>query len=100
MTEFRTSLDAFWRRLSRLDLVALVLFVVGAVLYLIGGSGELSFIKFLGAIAAVYLCIRMIGWWRTKLLWRLRDRPIVGYLFIALVPVLLLVTLTLFSGMI
>jgi sigma-B regulation protein RsbU (phosphoserine phosphatase) len=90
----------FWRRLSRLDLVALAIFVVGAGLYLLGGSGELSFLKFLGAIAAVYLVIRIIGWWRTKLLWRLRDRLIVAYLFIALVPVLLLVTLTVFSGMI
>jgi sigma-B regulation protein RsbU (phosphoserine phosphatase) len=100
MTAFRAKLHNFWRRLSRLDLVALVLFVVGAVLYLIGGSGELSFIKFLGAIAAVYLCIRMIGWWRTKLLWRLRDRLIVAYLFIALVPVLLVLALAIFSGMI
>jgi sigma-B regulation protein RsbU (phosphoserine phosphatase) len=101
MTSFRPKLDAFWRRLSRLDLVALVLFFLGLVVYVLGGSGGgLSFVKFLGAICAVYLIVRMIGWWRTKLLWRLRDRLIVAYLFIALVPVLLVMTLAIFSLMI
>src|SRR5271156_1176505 len=101
MTSFRPKLDAFWRRLSRLDLVALVLFFLGLVVYVLGGSGGgLSFVKFLGAICAVYLVVRMIGWWRTKLLWRLRDRLIVAYLFIALVPVVLVATLASFSLMI
>src|SRR5271154_2065941 len=101
MTPYRPKLDAFWRRLSRLDLVALVLFFLGLVVYVLGGSGGgLSFVKFLGAICAVYLIVRMIGWWRTKLLWRLRDRLIVAYLFVALVPVLLVATLAIFSLMI
>src|SRR5271155_2263936 len=99
MTSFRPKLDAFWRRLSRLDLVALVLFFLGLIVYVLGGSGGgLSFIKFLGAISAVYLVVRIIGWWRTKLLWRLRDRLIVAYLFIALVPVLLVAALAFFIG--
>jgi sigma-B regulation protein RsbU (phosphoserine phosphatase) len=101
MKPFRTNLDAFWRRLSRLDLVALSLLLLGAIVYVLGGSGgPLSFLKFLGAIAGVYLVVRMIGWWRTRLLWRLRDRLIVAFLFLALVPVLLLATLVVFSGMI
>jgi len=101
MTSFRPKLDAFWRRLSRLDLVALVLFFLGLVVYVLGGSGGgLSFVKFLGVICAVYLVVRMIGWSRTKLLWRLRDRLIVAYLFVALVPVLLVMTLAIFSLMI
>jgi phosphoserine phosphatase RsbU/P len=101
MTSFGTNFKAFWRRISRLDLVALALFVSGAFLYLLDLSGgTLSLLKFLGAIAAIYLIIRMIGWWRTKLLWRLRDRLIVAYLFIALVPVLLVLALAVFSLMI
>src|SRR5277367_815716 len=101
MTSFRPKLDAFWRRLSRLDLVALVLFFLGLIVYVLGVTGGgLSFIKFLGAICAVYLIVRMIGWWRTKLLWRLRDRLIVAYLFVALVPVVLVLTLAIFSLMI
>jgi sigma-B regulation protein RsbU (phosphoserine phosphatase) len=101
MTLLRANLNAFWRRLSRLDLVALVLFLLGATVYVLGGSGTgLSFVKFLGALAGGYLFVRMIGWWRTRLLWRLRDRLIVAYLFIALVPVLLVVALAVFTGMI
>jgi sigma-B regulation protein RsbU (phosphoserine phosphatase) len=101
MTALRPHFRDFWRRLSRLDLVALVLFLLGGAVFLLGGSGVgLSFTKFLAAISAVYLIIRMIGWWRTKLLWRLRDRLIVAYLFIALVPVLLVLALAIFSGMI
>jgi phosphoserine phosphatase RsbU/P len=101
MTPFRPNLDAFWRRLSRLDLVAFVLFVLGLSVYVLGGNGGgLSFVKFLSAISAAYLVIRIIGWWRTKLLWRLRDRLIVAYLFIALVPVLLVAALAIFSLMI
>ena len=101
MKPFRTNLDAFWRRLSRLDLVALAFFLLGATVYVLGGSaGPLSFLKFLGAIAGVYLVVRVIGWWRTRLLWRLRDRLIVAFLFLALVPVLLVATLAFFSGMI
>src|ERR1035437_262453 len=99
MMPLRTNLRAFWRRLSRLDLVAFVLFLVGGIAYLLGGRGSgLSFIKFLGAIAAISIVIRMIGWWRTRLLWRLRNRLIVAYLFIALVPVLLVLALAVFSG--
>jgi phosphoserine phosphatase RsbU/P len=101
MTPFRPKLDVFWRSLSRLDLVALVLFGLAVLVYVLGGSGiGLSFIKFLGAICAVYLVVRMIGFWRTRLLWRLRDRLIVAYLFIALVPVLLVLALATFLGMI
>jgi sigma-B regulation protein RsbU (phosphoserine phosphatase) len=101
MTPFRANLQSFLRRLSRLDLVALALFLVGAVIYVLGLSGgALSLLKFLGAIAAVYLFIRMIGLWRGRLLWRLRDRLIVAYLFIALVPVMLVVALAGFSLMI
>jgi sigma-B regulation protein RsbU (phosphoserine phosphatase) len=101
MTAFRANLQSFFRRLSRLDLVALALFLVGAAIYVLGVSGGvLSLLKFLGAIAAVYLFIRMIGLWRGRLLWRLRDRLIVAYLFIALVPVMLVVALAGFSLMI
>jgi phosphoserine phosphatase RsbU/P len=99
MTPFRANLNAFWRRLSRFDLVALVLLVLGVVVYVLGGSGGgLSFLKFLGTISAIYMIVRMIGWWRTRLLWRLRDRIIVAFLFLALVPVLLVGALVYFTG--
>jgi phosphoserine phosphatase RsbU/P len=75
--------------------------LLGGILFLLGGSGgALSFVRFLSALAGAYLLFRVIGWWRARLLWSLRNRLIVAYLFIALVPVLLLGTLALFAGMI
>ena len=39
------------------------------------------------------LCFRLFSWVRNKLLWRLRNRLIVAYLFIAVVPVVLLLVM-------
>jgi len=91
----------FWRRLSRLDLVAVVLVLAGLFTEVMGlYGGRISFVKFLGFLAFVYLVFRVIGWWRTRLLWSLRNRLIVAYLFVALVPVLLVATLAIFAGLI
>jgi len=49
-------------------------------------------------VASVYLLVRLIGWWRNRLLWSLRNRLIVAYLFIAFVPILLIVALVLLAG--
>ena len=45
-------------------------------------------------------CFRFAGWWRTRLLWSLRNRLIVAYLFIAVVPILLILTLVVLAGQI
>jgi sigma-B regulation protein RsbU (phosphoserine phosphatase) len=74
---------------------------VGAVCAILGlSSGLASFLRFLSVLAAIYVLFRLVGWWRTRLLWSLRNRLIVAYLFIAVVPVLLLLTLAIISGMI
>jgi hypothetical protein len=101
MTTLPLRFREFWRGLSRLDVAAFAVALLGGFLFLLGGSGgALSFVKFISALAGVYLLFRVIGWWRARLLWSLRNRLIVAYLFIALVPVLLLGTLALFAGMI
>jgi len=41
---------------------------------------------------------RLIGWWRNRLLWSLRNRLIVAYLFIAAVPILSIVTLVVLAA--
>jgi len=90
-----------WRRLSRIDLFAIGLILGGAVCALLELSGGLaSFLKFLAILAAVYVLFRFAGWWRTRLLWSLRNRLIVAYLFIAVVPILLIVTLVVLAGQI
>ena len=99
MNPLSSSLKMFWRRLSGFDIVALVIFALGVVAVAadLGGSA-FSFLKFLAVLCLFYLLFRMIGWWRSRLLWSLRNRLIVAYLFIALVPILLIVTLVGLAG--
>src|ERR1700690_3783571 len=47
---------------------------------------------FLAAVAGSYLGFRVFSYARNRLLWRLRNRLIVAYIFIAVVPVVLLLT--------
>jgi sigma-B regulation protein RsbU (phosphoserine phosphatase) len=101
MTALRANLREYWRRISRLDLIALAILAAGIAAFLFEREGGLfSFAKFLSVLAGIYLLFRLIGWWRTRLLWSLRNRLIVAYLFIAVVPVLLLLTLAIISGLI
>ncbi|MGA2098320.1 MAG: SpoIIE family protein phosphatase [Candidatus Acidiferrum sp.] len=90
-----------WRRISRIDVFAILLILAGvtcAILDLSGGFA--SFLKFFAILAAVYAIFRLAGWWRTRLLWSLRNRLIVAYLFIAVVPILLILTLVVLAGQI
>jgi len=99
MNPLTSSLQLFWRRLSGFDVVALVIFALGVVATVAELSGSaFSFLKFLAVLCLFYLLFRMIGWWRSRLLWSLRNRLIVAYLFIALVPILLIVTLVGLAG--
>jgi phosphoserine phosphatase RsbU/P len=99
MNPLSSSLKMFWRRLSGFDIVALVIFALGVVATAAELSGSfVNFLKFLAVLCLFYLLFRMIGWWRSRLLWSLRNRLIVAYLFIALVPILLIVTLVGLAG--
>jgi sigma-B regulation protein RsbU (phosphoserine phosphatase) len=90
-----------WRRLSRLDRVALAV-VLLYLLYRILGRFQVSlpansFIGLLAFLALAYLAVRLLAWARERLLWRLRNRLIVAYIFIAVVPVLLLLAMAALS---
>ncbi len=86
-------------RLSKLDIVAAVLAGVGLLLALAGAQGgAFSFLKFLGLLGGAYLAVRLIGWSRTYLLWSLRNRLIVAYVFIAVVPIFLILILVGLAG--
>jgi sigma-B regulation protein RsbU (phosphoserine phosphatase) len=99
MTPLRASLKEVWKRLTWLDLVSLVVAAAGLVLANIELNGRVvNFLKYLAVLAAIYLLVRFISWWRTRLLWSLRNRLIVAYLFIAVVPILLIVTLVSIAG--
>jgi sigma-B regulation protein RsbU (phosphoserine phosphatase) len=101
MNPSRPNLSQIWRRLSWPDLAAMALVAVGLLVAIFGRSGgAYSFAKFVGLLSAGYLAFRGISWWRNRLLWSLRNRLIVAYLFIAVVPVLLLLTLAVLAGQI
>ena len=99
MTPIRANLANLWRRLSWPDLAAIVLVALGLTAYFLGPSGGLySFAKFVGLLSAGYLAFRSVSWWRNRLLWSLRNRLIVAYLFIGIVPILLLLTLAVLAS--
>lgn len=99
MTPIRANFLNLWRRLSWPDLAAIVLAALGVSAYVFGPSGGLySFAKFVGLLSAAYLTFRSVSWWRNRLLWSLRNRLIVAYLFIGVVPVLLLLTLAVLAS--
>lgn len=99
MTLLRASLKEVWSHLSWLDLVSTAIAAGGLILELLGfNGGSSNFLKYLAVLAAIYLLIRLIGFWRSRLLWSLRNRLIVAYLFIAVVPILLILTLVGIAG--
>jgi sigma-B regulation protein RsbU (phosphoserine phosphatase) len=99
MTDLRTHLKEVWRRLSRLDLAALVVLLAGGIATAFPEQGGIfNFLKYLALLSGIYLLVRVIGWGRSRLLWSLRNRLIVAYMFIAFVPILLIVTLVALAG--
>ena len=93
------NLRSVWDRTSRLDLGALLLAVAGGLAYLFEASGSIfNYLKFIALLAALYLFYRMLVWGRDRLLWSLRNRLIVAGLFLAFVPVLLLLILAVRSA--
>jgi len=88
---------SFWKGLSKLDCAALVVCAFGVWAGLVDvssqGAAWMGLARFLGIVAAFYLLYRFWTSWRSDLLWSLRNRLILAYLFIAFVPILLLVIL-------
>src|SRR5216684_305539 len=99
MTTFRANLKDVWSRLSWPDVVSTAVTAGGLMAAIFGFSGGFfSFLKYLAVLAGFYLLFRFIGWWRNRLLWSLRNRLIVAYLFIAAVPILSIVTLVVLAA--
>ena len=88
---------AFWRRVTPLDLIALAVIVLYFLTRFFRDLGiSLPFsplIGFLFLLSLIYFVFRLTPWVRNKLLWSLRNRLIVAYLFIAVVPVVLLLSM-------
>src|SRR5580658_9007633 len=83
-----------WRRSASLDRVACVLAVIYLALRVARtfypAMPWTGFFTLVFILLLVYLFIRILPWIRSTLLWGLRNRLIVAYLLIAVVPLVLL----------
>lgn len=95
MASFLSRLQRALRATSRADRVAMavaILYGIDEALRKAGSGLPFSgFIGFFFLLACGYGVSRLFGYVRRHLLWSLRNRLIVVYLFIAVVPILLLV---------
>ncbi len=96
------SQTSFWKSLSKFDWLALALCVIGFaatwnVVRSLPGAGLL---RLAGLLAAFYVVYRFWSRWREELLWSLRNRLILAYLFLAVVPIVLLLILASMLGQI
>src|SRR6266568_4922097 len=99
MKPFLTSLKEIWTRLSWLDIVCTAFVAIGLLVGLFAINGGIfSFLEYLAVLAGLYLIVRFVGWWRSRLLWSLRNRLIVAYLFIAVVPIVSIVILVVLAA--
>jgi len=95
-------LRAFWRSTTLLDRASGAFLLFRIIFWLTPLDRFVSsfsgWLLILFLIAAGYLLVRILRWARKRLLWGLRNRLIVAYLFIAVVPVVLLFAFIGLSG--
>jgi sigma-B regulation protein RsbU (phosphoserine phosphatase) len=92
-------LKSFYRKLGRIEKTFALLVVVAVVLAYAVPSSFIGLIATFAAwIAGVVVAIRLARKGVTKLIWRLRNRLIVAYAFIAMVPIVLILALVLVSA--
>jgi sigma-B regulation protein RsbU (phosphoserine phosphatase) len=88
---------AIWAGMSLFDWIALAILVLyGALRGLRQYYAQIplsGFLFFLAICAAIYWLVRGWQWARDHLLWSLRNRLVAAYVFIAVVPVLLLLAM-------
>src|SRR5579864_5881566 len=80
-----------------LDLLLFVLQKVFGLLKLSYGDSLGGWVSFLSFLVIVLFLILLIRWVKARALWRLRNRLIVTYVFIGVIPVVMLVVLALLS---
>jgi sigma-B regulation protein RsbU (phosphoserine phosphatase) len=87
---------AAWYVLA-IDLLLAVIQIVCSALKWKFGESLGGWISFLSFVAIVLFCFLALRWIKAKMLWRLRNRLIVTYVFIGVIPVVLLVVLAALS---
>src|SRR5689334_1370154 len=101
MQSVTAAIRDFWGRRSRLarvtiDLAAIYLGLAAVRRWLLPGLG--GWVTFVGFICLILLLVLGMRWLRTEFMWRLRNRLIVTYIFIGVIPVLLLAAMAAIAG--
>jgi len=79
MAALRSNITEIYRRLSRSELAASIVFLAGVTAAAFRLQGTLfDFLKYLAVLSALYLVFRVVAWGRSRLLWSLRNRLIVA----------------------
>jgi phosphoserine phosphatase RsbU/P len=95
----RKGLGVVWRRLGRVEKAFLALLVVWLILFF---TGIAPLTQSIVGLVDFFLCLavlfRVARRGMRKAIWRLRNRLIAAYLFIAVVPIVLILTLVGFAG--
>src|SRR5213079_971804 len=83
-----------WRRLGRIEQAFFIAAALYTLLYLTGAAAGFQFFVLVAAfVTGVIALIRLARRAMRLAIWRLRNRLIVAYLFIAVVPVVLILFL-------
>src|SRR5436305_9168291 len=90
---------SYWRRLSRMQKTFLVLVGIYIVLYFSHLAPTLQTIVGIVAVVPGFIsAFQLASTGIRKAIWRLRNRLLVSYLFIAVVPLILVLTLVVIAG--
>src|ERR1700727_3523610 len=89
----------FWRRLSRIEKAFLLVALTFPILYFSGAPPMVQLlIGFAGVVLGIIALFRALQRMVKQSIWRLRNRLIVAYLFIAVVPIVLITALLGLAG--
>ena len=79
--------------------LAAALEILRAILRPASGSMLIGWAGFISFVFIFFACLLGLRWLRRVLMWRLRNRLIVTYVFIGVIPIILLVAMALLAGM-
>lgn len=87
-------LKSRWKRLGKLEKISASLVVLYlALLFLVPQSGYTAFLQLVVIVLCAWVLLRLARIGLRRAIWRLRNRLMVTYLLIAVVPILLILTL-------
>ncbi|MBZ5630530.1 MAG: SpoIIE family protein phosphatase [Acidobacteriia bacterium] len=99
----RRQFYSYWPRMGRLarvtayfaavDLLLLAIWSISLLTKPGGSASLLVWVRFLAYVTACLAAVLGLRWVRRKVMWRLRNRLIVTYVFIGVIPVILLLTI-------